>query len=167
MLVPTIADAISVAIYVRHGTKVDVKKVLRQAMRGRSNIGVYLVHESGLWTTPSQNTSSRMISISCLRPNCIEILEHYLSHGTGVNTENQALIVPAFEQVRESAITIPENKPALLEMWEEKAIKPFHFRIVDGVEKETGAQGQTNFPRWKNADKPYTVRYMLMLLRIS
>ena len=37
----------------------------------------------------------------------------------------QALIVPAFEQVRESAITTPGNKPALLEMWEEKAIKPF------------------------------------------
>ena len=48
MLAPNIADAISVAIYVRHGTKVDVKKVLRQAMRGRSNIGVHLVRESGV-----------------------------------------------------------------------------------------------------------------------
>ena len=37
----------------------------------------------------------------------------------------QALIVPAFEHVTENAITTPKNKAALLEMWEEKAIKPF------------------------------------------
>ena len=47
-LAPNIADTISVAIYVRHGTKVDIKNVLRHAMRGRSNIGVHLVHESGV-----------------------------------------------------------------------------------------------------------------------
>ena len=36
------------------------------------------------------------------------------------------------------------------------------FRIVDGVEKETGAQGQTNFERWRNAKTPYNVRTALV-----
>ena len=32
------------------------------------------------------------------------------------------------------------------------------FRIVDGVEKDTSAQGQTNFKRWRSTKTPYSVR---------
>ncbi|KAI0235821.1 LARGE xylosyl- and glucuronyltransferase 2 [Lamellibrachia satsuma] len=136
MLAPNIADAISVAIYVRHGTNVDVKNVLRDAMSGRSNIGIHLVHESGsyypvnyLRNVALDNAITKYVFTNDIdflpSPNLHKLLEHYLSHGTGVNTENQALIVPAFEHVTENAVTTPKNKAALLEMWEQKAIKPF------------------------------------------
>ena len=34
------------------------------------------------------------------------------------------------------------------------------FRMVNGMEKETSAQGATDFGRWKKADSPYAVRYL-------
>ena len=43
--------------------------------------------------------------------------------------------------------------------WIIPLIRRNSFRMVDGVEKETSAQGATDFGRWKKADSPYAVRY--------
>ncbi|KAK2150295.1 hypothetical protein LSH36_413g02052 [Paralvinella palmiformis] len=70
--------------------------------------------------------------------------------------KNQLLVIPAFEELSNGtrlADQFPENKNALMKLWNEEAVVPFHFTdFMPG-------HNATNYKKWSRAKNPYQIKW--------
>lgn len=82
----------------------------------------------------------------------LRMMEYIKDHGVLAPGEKHAVVLPAFELLRDGT-AFPREKRDVIDLWKEKQLRPFHLR------EWPPGHSATLFPYWKIADKIYRIKW--------
>ena len=159
----------SIALYVADEQLEELYNFLNSTViineRARENLAIHIVFNHSLIypinyirnvALNNVNTPYVFLNDFEMLPNygCYELLTKSIKELNMMDKldDRTALVIPAFETVRQYKIPFPKSKTELIHLWKAGRAIQFHRRV-------SKAHKPTGYGRWRLATKPYNARY--------